>query len=654
MKQIRFPLMLTLIAVILFAVACQEDTPADGTVTPPIVPAPTGESDSRQAYPPPVSAAPDAAYPAPEDGGDVGSSELTPETPSVADPGDGGDGSSPDTSNASVPPVPVEPEIRSAAGSVQSLPEAGLIALPSQEPWTETPGSTVQHTVSVGEWLLQIARCYGTSATAIRSANNLGNPNYLTPGSPLTVPDVGTAGPIIGPPCVFLHVAAEGETWESIAFTYETTPAILQRANPGPLAVGRELFVPATPIESIGYVPVIDNHLLFISNGNLAIWRATDSRVELVPDNEATIVDVATNRDGRFVLARQTRDDGATSEMTLIDTESRTSLLLESGMAPYLTTYDFVEQMLISPDGGWGVFASRTDSGYRLVSFQTAAPDTLYVGPEIPFSRPGDQSPLQLFPGQDSTRFLVSSARGLHEFPYSLDLTGRELVGLTGDMQVDPVVVLFGLGWDPSGRYLLANGGFLEGGAVFVIDGASGELVQLPGSNGYVTAPGASWAADGTAIVIEPTADGTVGPRLTSYLPASEPNLVLSPVATTTLEFTSEPRAGAPQPGYVILTPVNQFADGTVTMAIQGDPLEQGVWETIESGSPILFALESWPDQAYRADWTWDLSGVLATVQVDALEPNEIIYVPLDGQGMFDLSGWVTGYASDFHWLVPR
>ncbi len=393
---------------------------------------------------------------------------------------------------------------------------------------------------------------------------------------------------------------------------------------------------------------------MFISNGNLAIWRATDSRVELVVDNDARTVDLATNQDGRFVLARQTRDDGATSEVSLIDTENRTSLLLESGMTPHVPTYDFVEQMLISPDGGWGVYASRADSGYRLVSFQTAAPDTLYVGPEIPFSRPDDRSPLQLFPGQDSTRFLVSSARGLHEFPYSLDLTGRELVGLTGDPQVDPVVVLFGLGWDPSGRYLMANGGFMEGGAVFVIDGATGEMAQLPGSNGYVTAPGTSWAADGTALVIEPTADGAVGPQLSTFVPTSESDLTLVPGATTTLEFTSEPKGGAPQPGYVILTPVYQPADGTVYMIIQGDPLEQGVWKTVESGSPILFALEAWPDEAYRADWTGDLSGVLAVAQVDPIEPAQVTYVPLDGQGMFDLSGWLTGYASDFHWVVPR
>ncbi len=167
-----------------------------------------------------------------------------------------GTGTAPTRPTTVEAPVPVEPEIRSAAGSVQPLPEAGLVALPSEEPWTEAPGSTVQHTVSVGEWLLQIARCYGTSATAIRSANNIANPNYLTPGTFLTVPNVGTTGPIIGPPCIFLHVVAEGETWDSIALTYETTPAILQRANPGPLTVGREMFVPATPIESIGYVPI--------------------------------------------------------------------------------------------------------------------------------------------------------------------------------------------------------------------------------------------------------------------------------------------------------------------------------------------------------------------------------------------------------------
>lgn len=653
MKRFSLALMLFLSAVILFAVACRQDAPDNETVTPPIVPAPAGEVDNGQAYPAPDSAARDSAYPAPGSGEDGGASQLTPETPTAGGTEVGDDAAGVEQPENAAPPVPIEPEVRSAEGTVQPLPEAGLIMQSSRAAMTANPGSTLQHTVSDGEWLLQIARCYGTSAAAIRNANNLANPDYLAPGRTLTVPDAGTVGPIIGPPCVVSHTVVEGETWDSIAQVYGTSPAILQRANPGTITVGRKLFVPATPIEASSNVPAITNHLLFINDGDLAIWRATDSQVEVVSDSDVTIVDLATNQDGRFVLARQTRDNGATSEVALIDTESRTSLVLESGMPPHSSSLDFVEQMLISTDGGWGVYASRSDSGYRLTSFQTAAPETLYVGPELPLDGPEDMSPYQLFPGQDSTRFLVSSARGLHEFPYSLDLTGRELVGLTGDIAVDPVANVFGLGWDPSGRYLMANGGFMEGGAVFIIDGDTGEMVQLPGSNGYVTAPGVSWAANGAALVIEPTAEGAFGPQLSSFIPTSEPELNLTPGTSTTLEITGDPKATPAQPGYVVLTPVYQPADGGLYLIIQGDSLEQGVWFA-ESDSTRLLALSAWPEQAYRAVWSRDWSGVVATEATDPLVPAVVTYVPLDGQELYELSGWLTGSISDFHWLVPR
>jgi LysM repeat protein len=72
------------------------------------------------------------------------------------------------------------------------------------------------------------------------------NPNFILPGGVLTIPNVGSNGPIIGPPCVVAYTVVAGDTWESLAARQNTTVGILQRANPGALTVGRSIWVPRT------------------------------------------------------------------------------------------------------------------------------------------------------------------------------------------------------------------------------------------------------------------------------------------------------------------------------------------------------------------------------------------------------------------------
>ena len=103
------------------------------------------------------------------------------------------------------------------------------------------------HIVARGEWLLQIARCYGVAYTALQAANPMANPNYIMPGQRLTVPNIGSQGTITGAPCVVSYTVLAGDTWESLAQRQRTTAAILQRANPGALAAGRAIWVPRVP-----------------------------------------------------------------------------------------------------------------------------------------------------------------------------------------------------------------------------------------------------------------------------------------------------------------------------------------------------------------------------------------------------------------------
>jgi hypothetical protein len=71
-----------------------------------------------------------------------------------------------------------------------------------------TPGSTIQHQVAVGEWLIQIGRCYGATFKELRAANpQIVDPDFILPSMIVTVPNIGSAGPIYGPPCITFHRA---------------------------------------------------------------------------------------------------------------------------------------------------------------------------------------------------------------------------------------------------------------------------------------------------------------------------------------------------------------------------------------------------------------------------------------------------------------
>ena len=109
-----------------------------------------------------------------------------------------------------------------------------------------TPGTTIQHQVVAGEWLWQIARCYGADPKQVVQANlQLGNPAKISPGVTVTVPNIGAGGrTIYGPPCVEWHTVQSGETWNSIAQLYNADVAVLQDVNPGGLVPGNKIKVP--------------------------------------------------------------------------------------------------------------------------------------------------------------------------------------------------------------------------------------------------------------------------------------------------------------------------------------------------------------------------------------------------------------------------
>jgi LysM repeat protein len=108
-----------------------------------------------------------------------------------------------------------------------------------------TVGSTVQHKVVKGEWLWQIARCYGADPAKTLLANpQLPDPAQISPDTIVSVPNIGSVGTIYGPPCIKTHVVQSGDTWDSIARAFNADVIVLQRVNRNTLTVGQTLTIP--------------------------------------------------------------------------------------------------------------------------------------------------------------------------------------------------------------------------------------------------------------------------------------------------------------------------------------------------------------------------------------------------------------------------
>jgi ABC-type amino acid transport substrate-binding protein len=157
--------------------------------------------------------------------------------------------------------------------------------------FTLAPGSTVQHQVEGGEWLAQIARCYGADLNAVQSANpqiNDANANLL-PGT-ITVPNIGSNGTIYGPPCVLYYTVQSGDTWSSIAQKFNADVLLLQAANQGvALSNGVSLRIPATgqsistPNPSPTGTPSVEDRLLayYTLNGTIEDSTGNYPRIDI-------------------------------------------------------------------------------------------------------------------------------------------------------------------------------------------------------------------------------------------------------------------------------------------------------------------------------------------------------------------------------------
>ncbi|HEX9385846.1 MAG TPA: LysM peptidoglycan-binding domain-containing protein [Anaerolineales bacterium] len=128
----------------------------------------------------------------------------------------------------------------------------------TQPPSNLTPGTTIQHQVAVGEWLIQIVRCYGATYNDVRNANpQISDPDFILPSMIVTVPRIGSSGKIYGPPCISFYTVQAGDSWPSIAQRYNADIAVLQKVNPVALTAGTVIKIPLNSAGStIGVTPV--------------------------------------------------------------------------------------------------------------------------------------------------------------------------------------------------------------------------------------------------------------------------------------------------------------------------------------------------------------------------------------------------------------
>jgi LysM repeat protein len=95
---------------------------------------------------------------------------------------------------------------------------------------------------------------FGATFDDMRNANpQIANPDFILPAMIVTVPRIGSAGRIYGPPCITFHTVQSGDTWAAIAQRYNADLVVLQKVNPVTLTAGTVIKI---PLNSAGSLPV--------------------------------------------------------------------------------------------------------------------------------------------------------------------------------------------------------------------------------------------------------------------------------------------------------------------------------------------------------------------------------------------------------------
>jgi LysM repeat protein len=115
--------------------------------------------------------------------------------------------------------------------------------------YTPSTATTSVYVVSRGDTLRTIAARYGTTVSYLASLNGLRNPNFIWVGQRLSVPGAATPTTTPSQASSVVHVVQRGEFVASIARKYGTTASAIISANnlvnPSFIYVGQRLIIPA-------------------------------------------------------------------------------------------------------------------------------------------------------------------------------------------------------------------------------------------------------------------------------------------------------------------------------------------------------------------------------------------------------------------------
>ena len=143
----------------------------------------------------------------------------------------------------------LDAQLRIRAGQTLTIPSGQSSAAPAQASATSPAAS---HTVVTGDTVSGIARSYGTTASAIVSANGLDSRAFIRAGQVLTIPSgqspsvpAQASAPTVGGSS---HTVVAGDTVSGIARAYGTTQSAVVSANGldtrGFIRAGQTLAIP--------------------------------------------------------------------------------------------------------------------------------------------------------------------------------------------------------------------------------------------------------------------------------------------------------------------------------------------------------------------------------------------------------------------------
>lgn len=127
---------------------------------------------------------------------------------------------------------------------------AGQRLVISSGGFSPSAGSTSVYVVRRGDTLRMVAARHGTTVSYLASLNGLRNPNFIWVGQRLKVPSTSaTTAPSASPGTAVIHVVRRGEILARIARTYGTTVWAIATANnlanPSFIYVGQRLTIPS-------------------------------------------------------------------------------------------------------------------------------------------------------------------------------------------------------------------------------------------------------------------------------------------------------------------------------------------------------------------------------------------------------------------------